>query len=375
MSDAPPPPPPPGLSPGLSPVLASDIATIPSVGVSGPTSFSFSAGSLLYLQNLPPAQTVPGSPPPPPVRTLLSLDLSSLKSRPVLPPPSATTAAISLSEQMRLERLRLHARGVSEYIPTANRTIVVIAGSIYLVHPAAAAGPARSDSGHRMNASPSTPEDVAASTLVPIYEANTATPSGVISGDGAASDVSVSPDENLVFFTTHNQLFVVTLSNASPAYHDSSGAPLPPSISAPLQLTTSSHPLSTNGVPDFLAAEEMDLHRGYWLVPSTPLRIAYLATDNSPVPPLTLQHPDLTSETHYYPFAGKENPAVELRFMELGFLQGEGAPTPEQAKAAFADSKPIAPPDDCVYVVRVNVTQGGVVSAHQTRDQKKVVLR
>jgi dipeptidyl-peptidase-4 len=230
--------------------------------------------------------------------------------------------------------------------------VVVVAGSIYVVH------------GARMH---------------PLYYADSLSASSVrggVSGDGSALDVSASSCGGYVFAVLYNQLFVVSVWQAGGSVQ----------ASLPVQLTSSPTPLHTNGVPDFLGAEEMDLHRGYWLDP-TVSHVAYLAVSNHPVPPFTIQHDGdgCAAETHYYPFAGCDNPGVELRILDLRDVlevlkhppkhppkEAEGRHPPEEALPAPVT---VIPPPSTCYIPRVTMISTGVISLHQSRSQTSVYLQ
>lgn len=77
----------------------------------------------------------------------------------------------------------------------------------------------------------------------------------------------------------------------------------------------------TNGAADFLAAEEMERPRGFWISPSDDL-VAFQRTDDARVPAYRIVNPGsetdpYAEETHRYPFAGKDNPEVTLGVVDV----------------------------------------------------------
>lgn len=73
------------------------------------------------------------------------------------------------------------------------------------------------------------------------------------------------------------------------------------------------------GVADFIAAEEMNRHRGYWWSPDG-RRLAVARVDESPVDRWTIadpSRPDLPAQTMRYPSAGSPNALVTLSLFDL----------------------------------------------------------
>ena len=79
-------------------------------------------------------------------------------------------------------------------------------------------------------------------------------------------------------------------------------------------------PHVTWGSAEFVAAEEMDRHRGYWWAPDG-TAIAVERADNYPVSVWHIAdpaHPEKAPVEHRYPAAGTENAAVSLHLISLG---------------------------------------------------------
>ncbi|MEO8246860.1 MAG: DPP IV N-terminal domain-containing protein [Chloroflexota bacterium] len=97
------------------------------------------------------------------------------------------------------------------------------------------------------------------------------------------------------------------------------------SLGATRRLTDDAAPGITNGLAEYVAAEELDRHRGFWWSASGEA-IAYAHVDERGIPPFHIQHlagelPEL--EEHRYPFAGGPNARVSLRVTGLDGAQVE----------------------------------------------------
>ena len=149
---------------------------------------------------------------------------------------------------------------------------------------------------------------------------------------GPAIDPQLSPDGSMVAWSADGEIFV-----------QSCGDELPqgiPQTAAPIQITfgamQSTDTCIRHGVADFVAQEEMDRYRGFWWHPDS-TGILFVRLDESAVPPFRILHHDagmaggdnavdpyhspfssaIPYEDHRYPFAGKENPAVQLAFVQI----------------------------------------------------------
>ena len=336
-----------------SPISSCDIATLPPPGTSAPSSFTFTTingrACLLYLAVIP-AQVCKNGVILPPNLTLLTLDLDTLTASPTLP-ALPTPAILSLSQSLKLERLRVHAQGVTAYLPQPNSYIIILTGgAIYAIPP-----PDRADS----------------TTLQPVYlpDDHAFALSGVTVGDSSAADVTCSwvDGKCWVFWSAYNQLFCTSLTFTASSMR----------VAPVIQLTSSAVATSTNGIPDFLASEEMDLHVGYWLSPAAAgtTHLTYLAVDNSPVPNFVINHDDLTTETHHYPFAGKYNPTVTLRCMDLKSLYKKTPVGPTASKVFKPPPTTTASKSPLCYIARVTMLKQGVVVQWEARDQRTVVVQ
>jgi dipeptidyl-peptidase-4 len=147
-----------------------------------------------------------------------------------------------------------------------------------------------------------------------------------------ATDPRLAPAGDAIAWVTGGDLWAADL--------DDQGA-----LHRARQLSDDAAPWITNGLAEYVAAEELDRHRGFWWS-ATGDAIAYAHVDERGVPPFHIQHlanqrPEL--EEHRYPFAGGPNAVVELRI-----ARRDGATTSVELGAAADD-----------YLARVVAEPGG----------------
>ncbi|MCZ6546351.1 MAG: DPP IV N-terminal domain-containing protein, partial [Chloroflexi bacterium] len=121
-------------------------------------------------------------------------------------------------------------------------------------------------------------------------------------GTEGALDARIDPRGQRVSFARAGELFVVDLAGGDPR-HLSSGA----------------EDGLTNGVADFIAAEELERTDGHWWSPQGD-RIAYVRADSRHIPNYAIVHQgkdEVDVEHHRYPFAGEANAFVELAVVEV----------------------------------------------------------
>ena len=129
----------------------------------------------------------------------------------------------------------------------------------------------------------------------------------------AAVDPQISPDGTMVAWTAQGEIYA----------HGCHG----PEVSRPVQLTFGAVQTTTSfishGIADFVAQEEMDRYRGFWWHPQSE-GILLARVDESQVPPYRIVHPaaqpaavETAFEDHRYPFAGHENPKVQLAYIPI----------------------------------------------------------
>ena len=114
-----------------------------------------------------------------------------------------------------------------------------------------------------------------------------------------------------------------------------------------------------NGLPEYIASEEMKRFSGFWWSPNS-RRIAFVRTDESGLqerPRIILESEGFKQISPYYPRAGQPNVAVRLGIVNTG-----------------SKRKRWARIDDFEYLARVKWTPDGdgLVIATQSRDQKSL---
>ena len=116
-------------------------------------------------------------------------------------------------------------------------------------------------------------------------------------GEGFATDPRISPKGGFVSFIRDRNLWVIDLASGKQ-----------------IQLTNDGSATIGNGVPEFVADEEMDRHTGYWWAPDDSA-IAFTRIDESPVPvqkryEVYPDHTDVVEQR--YPAAGDHNVLIQL---------------------------------------------------------------
>jgi len=131
----------------------------------------------------------------------------------------------------------------------------------------------------------------------------------------------------------------------------------------------------THGLADFLAQEELDRYEGFWISPDAK-QVAFERVDESHIPQFRIMHSGSDSvgegaeEDHRYPFAGKENPKVQLCVVSTS------------ATAAGADEVPQPTVFDLTgvfgddfYLARVNWLPDGSLAAQLlNREQTELAV-
>lgn len=246
-----------------------DVAKVPQPGLIQPASISFSPDDALITFLFSPDRS----------RTmqLYAFDPQTGARRVFLEPPGGggpfhgvTDENVSLEEALRRERTRQWATGVTEYAwaEHAPRLLIPLPDGVY----------AQDDKGLRK-----------------IIEAG-------------AQDARLSPDGSQVAYALDGELWVAGVDIAA------SGA------GEPRQLTRGAAPGVTRGLAEFVAAEEMDRHAGFWWSPDG-ARIAFAEVDERRIPAYRIAHQGKEQtgayEEHRYPFAGQENAIVRLGVVEV----------------------------------------------------------
>jgi len=172
-------------------------------------------------------------------------------------------------------------------------------------------------------------------------------------GGADCLDPRLNRDGTRVAFVRDGELHVLDLTNDTP----------------PRRLTFDAAPPDeygdrpiTNGLAEFVAQEEMHRHAGLWWSPDG-TRLAFEQVDNRPVPRFLIVHPgtdEVQVEAHHYPFAGKDN--VRWR---LGVVPAVGG-----------DVRWLMAGGNDHYLARVHWTPDGRLLVQvQSRDQRRLEVR
>ncbi|MCB1644429.1 MAG: DPP IV N-terminal domain-containing protein [Pseudomonadales bacterium] len=176
---------------------------------------------------------------------------------------------LSDEEKARRERLRIFQTGIVEYFwsPDGSALLFPLNGDLWL---------------YRLD----TDEPLVQLTRSDTFE----------------TDIQFSPDGQHIAFVREQNLFVIELAGGTET-----------------QLTSDGSGTLSNGLPEFIAQEEMHRYEGYWWSPDS-TRIAYLQVDEAPVEISQRYEIDADQFGVYdqrYPFAGTPNAEVRLGVIEL----------------------------------------------------------
>lgn len=172
-------------------------------------------------------------------------------------------------------------------------------------------------------------------------------------GEGFATDPKISPAGRFVSFIRARNLWLIELASGRQ-----------------VQLTFDGSQTIGNGVPEFVADEEMGRHTGYWWAPDDSA-IAYARIDESGVPIQKRYevYPDRTEVVEQrYPAAGDPNVRISLHVVRTD------APADRAAIAAATREIDLGPNPD-IYLARVNWRDARRLTfQRQSRDQKTLEL-
>ena len=241
----------------------------------------------------------------------------------------AEGAKLSKEEQMRRERARVMATGVTSYAWAKGADVLLVPSGGALFVKRGVEGEA-----------------------VRLFDPGA---HGAV-GAGPPLDARVSDDGAVVAFVWDDEVCVV----------DAAGG------GAPRRVTEGARGVEgvTHGVADYCAMEEMDRYAGFWLNPSGS-RVCFERVDETRVGLVQIPRPGDAEdpgacEAHRYPFAGEENPTVKLGVARAA---GGGAPP------VWLDLQAAGLGED-VYLARVAWRDDRtVVATVQSRDQRTCRVR
>ena len=245
-----------------------------------------------------------------PMNALWVLDTVSGEEREVLDPRNIGSHLDDLTdeEKRRRERAREGAGGIVSYACDAAVTAAVTVLGSHIVH-------VDLDSG-----------TVTVPDLAP-----------------GAFDVRLSPDGRRISYVRDGSLFVADLEG-----HER-------------LLASDTSPDVTWGLAEFIAAEEMGRHRGYWWSPDSST-IAACRVDVSAVPTWHIAdpaHPARTPASHRYPCAGSTNADVSLHLITV----------------RDAGRIPVDLGNGWEYLNSVSWGGAGLIAQTQSRDQRRTDVR
>ncbi|MCR9261365.1 MAG: S9 family peptidase [Pseudomonadaceae bacterium] len=175
--------------------------------------------------------------------------------------------------------------------------------------------------------------------------------------DQRQSAFQISPDGGWLSFVHDGNLFTQPLNPDDPLAQTSD---------QPLQITSDANATLSNGLPDFLAAEEMHRFRGHWFCPNGRY-LVYCKVDESPVAisyRLEMQADGAQTIQQRYPYAGAANPSVSLWVFDLQNSSN---------RCIWQNSTEVDNED--VYLARVQVKADSVYIQTQDRRQQHLTLK
>ncbi len=167
----------------------------------------------------------------------------------------------------------------------------------------------------------------------------------VLSQENGISAVKLSPQGNFISFVRNNNLYFQAIS-------EESGIPI----------TQDEDPLIINGLPDFLAAEEMHRFEGHWWSDDEN-QIAFCRVDESPVPVsyrLEINAGAAQQVAQRYPFTGEKNPITQLILYDLKTKTSK-----EIWSSQISDD----------YLGRVLYSKHGLFIIEQNRSQNRLAIK
>ena len=245
----------------VRPLPLEEVARFPRPGTSAPGGFRFRPSSSLLCYLVSPGGGL--------AQRLEAVDVESGARRVLAEPPGSTDEKdLSLEEQLRRERLRQRAVGITSYAWSNDgaRALVPYAGGIWCLD-----------------------------------EPGAALREVVAAGDHPALDAAFSRDGDQIAFVRDAEVYVVPTEGGDP-----------------VQVTHGARGTGrTNGLAEYVAQEEMARYRGFWWAPDG-ASIAFQEADETHIPAYRIVHQGKAQvgagaeEDHRYPFAGAPNARVRL---------------------------------------------------------------
>jgi len=235
---------------------------MPFPGLDAPARVRFSRDgvAITYLAELDDA----------PMRGVWRQELATGQRRLLIAPQAvASDPALATHEELQRQRIRDRGRGIATYERTERADVIyaLVAGRCLASFDGAAATP--------------------------------------LPGIEGARAVTLSPDGERVAWVAAGDLFVSPTQGAERTIIT--------------RLTDDATDGVTNGLAEYVAAEELDRFEGAWW-DATGRALAFARVDERAIPPIGIPHPGTGPphrEIHHYPFPGGPNAAVELRVTRL----------------------------------------------------------
>ena len=256
------------MSDSIATLSVEEVARLPQPGMVMPVSVAFTSDDRVTFLDSSNGTLV---------RQLYVWDpTSGARTQAVAPPGGGISEqGLSLEEQLRRERMRERGQGITRYSWSKDGAHILV--------------PIRRD--------------------VWIQDGTEGTLERLIEGtDAPVQNAVLCDDASQIAWVQNDELYAMSLDTRTPR-----------------QLTTGARGTGkTNGLPDYIAQEEMDRYTGFWWSKDSQ-RIAFIEVDETHIPIWRIAHPGKdvpTWEDHRYPFAGAENARIRL-----GVVPAEGGST------------------------------------------------
>ncbi len=207
-----------------------------------------------------------------PVQTLYAFDVATGKVSELLTAEAVlqgASQALSAEEKARLERMRSSARGIIGFTLSEDGALIAtsVSGRLYVV------------------------------------ERKTGKVRELKTGPGAPLDPRFSPDGKRIAYVRDNDLYVLELAT-----------------NRERRLTHGGGGEITQGLPEFVAQEEMRRYAGFWWAPDSK-RLVYQRTDTTGMEKFAIvdpTHPERGAHVFPYPRPGQKNAEVRLGVVGIG---------------------------------------------------------